>query len=103
MTRRHTARSWLWPDHVIAKREYRALREEYNALYNAHADLVAACEGACKKWNCSRAETERMGLTYHASVCEEIIRAALAKQRRNDAVPRQSAEAAALAGSEVQA
>jgi hypothetical protein len=32
-------RSWLWPDHVIGKRESRQLREEHNALVNSHADM----------------------------------------------------------------
>ena len=36
----HTAKSWLWPDHVIGKRESRALREEHNALVNACEPLA---------------------------------------------------------------
>lgn len=32
-------RAWLWPDHVIGKRESRRLREEHNALYNSRADF----------------------------------------------------------------
>lgn len=33
--------SFLWPDHVIGKRESRTIREEHNALVNAHAALLA--------------------------------------------------------------
>ena len=33
---------WLWPDHVIGKRESRKLREEHNALINSHAELLEA-------------------------------------------------------------
>jgi hypothetical protein len=33
---------WLWPDHVIGKRESRRLREEHNALANSHAVILAA-------------------------------------------------------------
>jgi hypothetical protein len=32
---------WLWPDHVIGKRESRQLRDEHNALVNDHAALLA--------------------------------------------------------------
>lgn len=37
--------SWLWPDHVIGKRESRRLREQHNALANSHAELFAALCG----------------------------------------------------------
>lgn len=37
---KHTA--WHWPDHIIRKRESRRLREEHNALYNSHAELLEA-------------------------------------------------------------
>lgn len=40
------AMPWLWPDHVIGKRESRRLREEHNAVVNSHDDLLAACEAA---------------------------------------------------------
>lgn len=33
--------SWLWPDHVIGKRESRRLREEHNHLVNELAKLRA--------------------------------------------------------------
>ena len=33
---------WLWPDHVIGKRESRRLREEHNALANEQAELLKA-------------------------------------------------------------
>lgn len=36
-------KAFLWPDHVIGKRESRQIREEHNALYNSHAELLAAC------------------------------------------------------------
>lgn len=36
---------FLWPDHVIGKRESRAIREAQNALYNSHAELLAALQG----------------------------------------------------------
>jgi len=34
-------KSWHWPDHNIGKRESRRLRDEHNALYNSHAELIA--------------------------------------------------------------
>ena len=37
--------SWLWPDHIIGKRESRRLREEHNALLNSHAEMYAALHG----------------------------------------------------------
>ena len=42
MTTKHM--SWLWPDHVIGKRESRRLREEHNAVVNSQAELLEACE-----------------------------------------------------------
>jgi hypothetical protein len=39
-----TGRAWLWPDHVIGKREARRLREEHNAAVNERADLLAALQ-----------------------------------------------------------
>lgn len=35
-----------WPDHVIGKRESRRIRDEHNALFNSHAELLAACQNA---------------------------------------------------------
>lgn len=32
--------AWLWPDMMIGKRESRRLREEHNALVNAHTELL---------------------------------------------------------------
>lgn len=38
---------FLWPDHAISKTQSREIREEHNALYNSHAELLAiAREGA---------------------------------------------------------
>lgn len=34
--------SWLWPDHVIGKRESRRLRDEHNALVNRVDNLARA-------------------------------------------------------------
>jgi hypothetical protein len=34
--------SWLWPDHVIGKRESRELACEHNALVNEYAKLLEA-------------------------------------------------------------
>lgn len=33
---------FLWPDHVIGKRESRRIRDEHNALYNSHYRLQQA-------------------------------------------------------------
>lgn len=44
MTARFSA--FLWPDHVIGKRESQRIREEHNALYNSHAELLAALQQA---------------------------------------------------------
>lgn len=41
-----TFKSWLWPDHVIGKRESRRLREEHNALLNEFARLHARVSDA---------------------------------------------------------
>jgi hypothetical protein len=32
--------SFLWPDHVIGKRESRRIRLEHNKLVNSHAELL---------------------------------------------------------------
>lgn len=34
------AKSWLWPDRTIGKAESRNLREEHNALVNAHVEAI---------------------------------------------------------------
>jgi hypothetical protein len=39
---KHT--TWLWPDHVISKRESGELREQHNATVNSHAELLALLE-----------------------------------------------------------
>ena len=44
MTEQHTPRSWLWPDHVIGKRESRTLREEHNRMVNVNIELREALE-----------------------------------------------------------
>ena len=44
MTEQHTPRSWLWPDHVIGKRESRTLREEHNRMVNVNIELLKALE-----------------------------------------------------------
>jgi len=41
----HT-QSWLWPDHVIGKRESGALREEHNRLVNCNANMLEALHKA---------------------------------------------------------
>lgn len=38
----YLGQSWLWPDHIISRRESRALREGHNALVNSHAELLEA-------------------------------------------------------------
>ena len=38
-----------WPDHNIGKRESRRIREEHNALFNSHAELVTALEQLTKE------------------------------------------------------
>ncbi len=40
---------WLWPDHVISKRESRALREQHNALVNSHAGNTAKLISVIKR------------------------------------------------------
>ena len=35
---------YLWPDHVIGKRESRAIREHHNACENNRADLCTTLE-----------------------------------------------------------
>jgi len=37
-----------WPDHVIGKRESRRIRDDHNALYNSHAELLRALR-LCEK------------------------------------------------------
>jgi hypothetical protein len=46
-------RSWLWPDHVIGKRESRRLRDEHNAAVNEAGKLAEALEGMMRAfaWN----------------------------------------------------
>lgn len=40
-----------WPDHNIGKRESRRIREEHNALFNSHAELLGALEQAAKQFD----------------------------------------------------
>ncbi len=42
MNTQHTPRCWLWPNHVISKRDSGPLREEHNALVNSHDALLYA-------------------------------------------------------------
>lgn len=42
-------RAWLWPDHVIGKRESRRLREEHNRIYNERWELLQALKGLQKE------------------------------------------------------
>lgn len=37
-----------WPDHVIGKRESRAIREQHNALFNSHAELLIELHAGTK-------------------------------------------------------
>ena len=37
-----------WPDHVIGKRESRRIRDQHNALFNSHAELLGALQDALK-------------------------------------------------------
>jgi hypothetical protein len=64
---------WLWPDHVIGKRESRRLREEHNAAVNDCADLLAAGE--------RMAAVIRMGSIDNVSLREGaiVLRVALDK------------------------
>ena len=34
--------AWLWPDHIISRKQSYFLREEHNALVNSHAELLEA-------------------------------------------------------------
>lgn len=43
---KHTA--FHWPDHVIGKRESRRIRDQHNALFNSHAELLGALQDALK-------------------------------------------------------
>lgn len=38
-----------WPDHCLGKRESRRIRDAHNALYNAHAKLIADIRQAIKR------------------------------------------------------
>jgi hypothetical protein len=59
------ASAWLWPDHVISKRESRRLRDEHNEAVNECAGLLAA--GECM------AAVIRMGSIDNASLREGAI------------------------------
>lgn len=43
-----THKSWLWPNHVIYKRESRELRLEHNRLVNSHTELLTLCRAPQK-------------------------------------------------------
>lgn len=72
---KHTA--WLWPDHNIGKRESRRLREEHNALYNSHAELLGALEGLAKETNLSKLNVRRdfSLMNAHAYATKAILKA----------------------------
>ena len=47
---------WHWPDHIIRRREARALREEHNTLCNVAFELKRALEqqtDACLEAGCT--------------------------------------------------
>ena len=70
---------WLWPDHVIGKRESRKLREEHNALINVAADLLRqrdALRDACRDVNTWLISPDLSGESIEHF--RKIIRAALA-------------------------
>lgn len=69
-------KSWLWPDHAISKQESRALREEHNALVNAHAGLLEACEQA-EHWLSEEAASPQPGQTKPEEILR-VLRAAIA-------------------------
>lgn len=39
-----------WPDRIIRKRESRRIREEHNALFNSHAELLEIVREAVDHW-----------------------------------------------------
>lgn len=46
-TTKHTPfKCWLWPNHVISKRDSGSFREEHNALVNAYYESLEALKAA---------------------------------------------------------
>lgn len=79
MKEKYIAKPWLWPDRTIGKRESRVLREEHNALFNSHAELLAALEGLfreCvmihKHWgdNCNQPQADAAKAAAHAAIAK---------------------------------
>ena len=63
-----------WPDHVIGKRESRRIREAHNALYNSHAELLAALQKALDTLQTTQLSARLTGLEREMIVirCEDI-------------------------------
>lgn len=60
-----------WPDRVIGKRESRRIRDEHNALFNSHAELLAACR---RIMDCAeRGLTDAMSARDFADLVEDAL------------------------------
>ena len=81
MDAKTTARSWLWPDHVIHLAESRRIREEHNALVNSHHNLLEACKAALWYYDAFR-DKSPVGDTERDDI--EAVRAAIAKAEGRD-------------------
>jgi len=69
MTQAHTA--FHWPDHVIGKRESRHIREEHNALYNSHADLLAALQFCITEEGATAERSHKFALQRLRAISEQ--------------------------------
>lgn len=72
--------SWLWPDHVIGKRESRRLRDEHNALVNHYVEAIQLllkaesgehAEDERGKCRCSQCEWRRERTAFLDSIRSE--------------------------------
>ena len=70
--------AFLWPDHVIGKRESRRIRDEHNALYNSHAELAAAMGDLFEQCAMMHKHWGEGSNAKEAGAAQERARAALA-------------------------
>ena len=85
MTQQTIAKSWLWPDRAIGKREAHRLRDEHNAVVTSHDDLLAALERLerCDRLGCNCKSVK--AVCGPDSVCDSCFAlAAIAKAKPKD-------------------
>lgn len=67
---------WLWPDHIIGKRESRRLRDEHNATIYSNMQLLAVLKTALELLEDAEQHYRNQELPVTAGEYQEAIKAA---------------------------